>query len=374
MPGIFSEETYLSGEETYRIISMDGGGLYGKFTAIMLRKLCERHHHFFAQGLEHYISMVAGTSAGALNALLIAQEEDPREFILSGGLERFWEEFGIFENRDPMNWSLSFGGITPWLGRDEFLAVLDKYFGDKTFGDLSINFKVMVLTFEWGGRDDVPIKERRWTTRYFTNFSEEDANVKLVDVAYGAAAPPPFRAIRNGLGDAAIYAINPSLNAYALAKAKEARRRPIALLSMGVGFRETFFWLRDFDLGFLNFSMVPTNPLMGSWMPPGLQTLVDGPTENASSTSRKLLGPFYFRLNPGVLGPPNPSPGTIMAIVMSRNRFWHKWLQGAIDRATKRPETRDALDKASDFLDGDCWLLGEAESNDWLNEIMNALS
>ena len=374
MPTKSIRDAYETGEETYRIISMDGGGLYGLFSAIMLRRLCERNEHFFDQSLVYKVSMVAGTSAGALNALLLAREEDPRAFILGGGLERFWEEFGIFENSNPVNYALSYFGLRAWLGSDEFKAVLDKYFGDMTFGELPRHFKVLVLTFEWSGREDVPEEERRWTTRYFSNEHESDANIRIADVAYGAASPPPFRALTNGLGDAAIYACNPSLNAYALAKAKAARRKPIALLSVGVGSRESWYWQKAFDLGWFNFNILPTNPMMGAWMPPMLQTLVDAPTESVSISSRQIMGPFYFRLNPGVLGPPNFSPNTTTAIFMSRNRFLHQWLQKVIHDAAKKPEAREALDAAAEFLDGNCWLLGEAESEDWIEEILEALS
>ncbi|MCA9649183.1 MAG: patatin-like phospholipase family protein [Myxococcales bacterium] len=63
--------------ETIHIISMDGGGIYGLATARMLRKLCERDPAFLAKSdIASY--RFAGTSAGALNALLLAKEEDPR--------------------------------------------------------------------------------------------------------------------------------------------------------------------------------------------------------------------------------------------------------------------------------------------------------
>lgn len=58
---------------TYRLISLDGGGIYGYNTVLMLRALAERNPGFLCAKKKY---IFAGTSAGALISLLLAKEEN----------------------------------------------------------------------------------------------------------------------------------------------------------------------------------------------------------------------------------------------------------------------------------------------------------
>ena len=132
--------------ETIHIISMDGGGIYGLATARMLRKLCERDPAFLAKSdIASY--RFAGTSAGALNALLLAKEEDPRAFVLAGGLDDYWRNTLVFQPPDDW-WSLywSFLGITPWFGSSRYQQSLEELFGATTLD--TIAHKVFVALFD----------------------------------------------------------------------------------------------------------------------------------------------------------------------------------------------------------------------------------
>ncbi len=68
----------MSGPENYRMLCMDGGGIYGYFTVLMLRNLAQRYDNFLTK---RHISAFAGTSAGALISMLLAKEENPREYL-----------------------------------------------------------------------------------------------------------------------------------------------------------------------------------------------------------------------------------------------------------------------------------------------------
>lgn len=194
----------------HRLLSMDGGGIYGLATAMMLKSLCQRNEQFLSKG---DVWMFAGTSAGALNSLLLAHQETPREFVLSGELEYFWRQYGLFAGYDnPQDQWLSLWSAKPWFSPEPFRNVLKQYFGDLTLGQLKNN--VLITTFDWSGGG-----KGSWRPKMFYNFpeSEKDRSARVVDVAYAAGAPPGMRAIPGGLGDGGIFVPNPAVNAIAKA-------------------------------------------------------------------------------------------------------------------------------------------------------------
>jgi len=92
----------------FRILSLDGGGIRGAFTAAFAAEI-ERH---LGVPLADYFDLIAGTSTGAIIAAALALRE-PAEKI-----ERFYRERGpeIFKRRTPAPvpaWkSPSFGLLT----------------------------------------------------------------------------------------------------------------------------------------------------------------------------------------------------------------------------------------------------------------------
>ncbi|MDJ0836203.1 MAG: patatin-like phospholipase family protein [Acidobacteriota bacterium] len=204
---------FTRGSEPYRLLSMDGGGIYGLATAIMLRKLCERDPDFLT-GSD--IFMFTGTSAGAINALLLAKSPKPREVALSGELESFWKEAGVYAAYDNLwlEW-YALWGLIPWFATDGYIKVLKKYFGDLRLCDLPQ--RVMVTSFRWSGSQRINSDRRSWRPKMFYNFplTEIDRRCKIVDVAYGAGAPPGYRRVIEGDGDGGIFVPNPCTNAVA---------------------------------------------------------------------------------------------------------------------------------------------------------------
>ncbi len=256
-------------EEVYRILSIDGAGIYGLVSAIWLRKLCERDENFLSG---NDIQLFSGISAGAANTLLLARHKRPRDAVLSGELERFWTEpIGAFSHEmNPVTAWLSLFGIGGWFGTEDFLHQLQRYFGDMTLADLP--HKVQISTFNWTGdreiqwgappsfgapagfgvpggfgvpsgfgipsgfgvptgsgapagfswpgipppTDDPDLANRSWEPRFFTNLpGDSDSKQRIVDVAYGACAPAGLRAIRGGIGDAGTFAASPSVETMA---------------------------------------------------------------------------------------------------------------------------------------------------------------
>jgi hypothetical protein len=258
-------------EPIRRILSLDGGGLYGLTSALWLKQLCEGDPGFLGPG---NVDLFAGCSAGALNSLLLAKEPDPRKFLLAGGLDAFWRLPGTFSNSNPVTALLSLYQITAWLGVEDFRQVLRNLFGDMTLGDLP--HRVLITSFNWTGArtagsgagpawppgcgpcdpwnpwtyldpwswwaamggqvsgypapaspadylGGVGQNVRGWRPKFFKNFpeSEPDRQLRVVDVAYAAATPPGLRAVLDGFGDGGTFNACPCADALAAAVANE---------------------------------------------------------------------------------------------------------------------------------------------------------
>lgn len=334
-----------------RILSIDGAGVYGLISAIWLRQMCERDPNFLAPG---QVDLFAGISSGAVNALLLAKSKDPRAAVLSGELEAFWRERrGVFSNPMPVSRALSWFGLTPWYDANSFLRQLEGHFGQLTLGDLPN--KVLVSTFNWTGQRSFefstwpklarpdPLGRRSWQPKLFCTLEDtSDARYRVVDIAYGAAAPPGFRPIRGGIGDAGTFTGNPSVEAIA-AMARSLAGWPavgeqgctdctqgandavpetvpvheldrISLLSIGDGSCEPSYWLQSFGLGSVPMALLPTNPSQGAWFSPVWEVSIQAPVADASHISRMLLVDRFHRLDADLMELP-----MLLASLFARN-------------------------------------------------------
>lgn len=243
-----------------RVLSIDGGGIYGLTSARWLRRLCQQEPSFLSG---EDVCLFAGCSSGAVNCLLLAKHERPREAVLAGELEDFWHDPGTFTNSDPMGQMLSWMELSGWFGEKDFMDLLARHFADRTLGDLK--HRVLISTFNWGGappefpEPDKPgprpptsvatlcqeiakacaawrpvsgagepkrVREdrRRWHPQMFSNAPDSaDRRFRVVDIAYGAATPPGFRALRGGIGDGASFSASPTVDAIAHLVAEERR-------------------------------------------------------------------------------------------------------------------------------------------------------
>lgn len=387
-----------------RVLSIDGGGIYGLTSARWLRRLCEENPSFL-NGED--IFLFAGCSSGAVNSLLLAQRDRPRDAVLSGELEDFWHDPGTFTNTDPTGQWLSWMELSGWFGERDFLDLLVRHFGDKTLGDLK--HRVLISTFNWGGSPPEfppiekavdkgasaleqppvvtlfqelwkgfftppsPAKEatyaksddlRRWHPELFSNAKgSSQSRFRVVDIAYGAATPPGFRALRGGIGDGASFSASPSVDAIAhlVADAREqaagAHRAAvhdvldtISLLSLGDGTFSPFHSLPNSNLGFKTWGQVPSNPPLGAIWGPTAYALQPADMQ-ATQIAEELLGPDFFRLNPPIMNLP-----TVVAAFIARWPSCRTWLLQRIEQATKTELSEASVADALRFLRSPEWL------------------
>lgn len=363
-PSAAREKKPLS--DPFRVLAMDGGGIYGLFTVLMLKELCKQNPNFL-KGDD--VDLFAGTSAGALIALALAGTQNPRDLILSGRLETIFADKRLYSRHAGVGMLTSALGLTSWTGRKNVEALFKEHFGDWKMGDLY--HKVLVSTFDMYGDPDEE-GGQKWKPRVYYNFprTEENRDLAVARVAYGVAAPVMWRPVINGRTDGGIFADSPSVMAIAkiiqyfrevdterdvpLAKSHDnfsldATLDQVRILSLGVGNKMPHYWTRDFNLGYLSFSMLPTNLRKLDLWPPMVYLALDPQVETANFQARQFLGNRFMRLDPGVLR--FPIPPVLASMYLSAFSVWREMILMHIRKGMDNHETGTALLETSRWLD-----------------------
>ncbi len=273
---------------TYRILSLDGGGLRGLITARLLQRIGEESGH---RDWLDQVDLIAGTSTGGILALALASGRTPEqvaEIYLGQGATIF--DDSIWDNiRD-------IGKLVGAQYSNKALkGVLTKLFRATTLAQLRT--KVTIPAFDLDNQAADPAK-RSWKPKIFHNFAgpDSDGAVSVLDVAmYSSAAPTYFPSV-DGYIDGGVFANNPSM--VAIAQAISSRNVPaercaldeIVLLSVGTGVSPMYVQGQTLDWGY------------AQWIKPLIELLLDGVSGIADYQSTELLGDRYHRLQP-LFGP-----------------------------------------------------------------------
>jgi len=265
---------------TYRVLSIDGGGIRGLVTTVLLQRLLAQ------PGLNNFldlIDLVAGTSTGGLLALGIADQVDMaevRDIYVNKGPE-------IFDD----SWLDDLVDLGKLVGADYSIKPLgrelQKLLGDTTLGQLKK--RVLITAFDLDNEDSDPSK-RTWKPKLFHNFpgpnNDRDQLAYKVGM-YTSAAPAYFPSV-DGYIDGGVYASNPSM--CALAQTQDQRYEPtpllgdIVLLSLGTGTNLQYIKGQVHDWGY------------AQWVKPLINLMLDGTAGIADYQCRQILDARYHRL------------------------------------------------------------------------------
>jgi patatin-like phospholipase/acyl hydrolase len=264
----------------YRVVSIDGGGIRGLVTTILLQKIIA------TPGLEGFldsIDLIAGTSTGGLLALGIADQlnlAQIRDLYVEKGPK-------IFDD----SWLDDLVDLGKLRGADydtkPLRRELQNLFGDATLGQL--RKRVLITTFDLDNEDPV---NRTWKPKLFHNFPglSNDRASRVVDVGlYTSAAPTYFPSV-DGYIDGGVYANNPAM--CALAQTQDSRYSPtpaldeVLLLSLGTGTSLQYIKGKTNDWGY------------AQWVKPLINLMLDGVAGIADYQCRQILGDSYHRLAP----------------------------------------------------------------------------
>ena len=265
-------------KKTYNILSLDGGGLRGVITAVLLERIEAASPGFLAS-----VDLVAGTSTGGILALALARGLPPYKIV------RMYLDQGAAIFSRPLSRRLVslLGVARAKYDNDGLARVLEEVFGDARLADLGK--RVAVTAFDL---DDEAKEGRTWRPKVFHNYPGEDGDgAELArDVALRTSAAPTYFPSSGGYVDGGVFANNPSV--VALAQALDARYfagsvrylTDIRLLSVGTGDNLKHLAGARLDWG------------LSEWARPLLDVLMDGVSEVADFQCRQLLKDNYCRL------------------------------------------------------------------------------
>ncbi len=271
----------------YRVLSLDGGGIRGIVTVLLLKQLSSLPS---LAGWLDRVDLIAGTSTGGLLALGIARG------LTLEAIENIYVTKGKVIFRD--SWLDDVADIGTLIGADYDLKGLRRVVRqilatDTTLGDLGKH--VLVAAFDLDNAGDpqrAPGDPRTWKPKLFHNFpgpnSDQDALAWKVGL-YTAAAPTYFPAYE-GYVDGGVYATNPSM--CALAQTLDRRYGPpaeldeVVLLSIGTGTSLHYIPKKNLNWGY------------AQWAKPLVTLVLDGVAGIADYQCRQILGERYHRLAP----------------------------------------------------------------------------
>ena len=267
----------------YRILSIDGGGIRGIVTTVLMQRLAA------TPGLEGFldsVDLIAGTSTGGLLALGVARGlalDEIRDLYVVDGPD-------IFDD----SWLDDLLDLGKLRGADYKTApmrrVLKRVLGETTtLGQL--RKRVLVTAFDLDNENPDALK-RTWKPKLFHNFpgagNDRDQLAYKVGT-YTAAAPTYFPSV-DGYVDGGVYANNPAM--CALAQTQDTRYTPtpsideVILLSLGTG--TSLFYIRgkSLDWGYVQ------------WIKPLINLMLDGIAGIADYQCSQMLRDRYHRLAP----------------------------------------------------------------------------
>jgi patatin-like phospholipase/acyl hydrolase len=262
---------------TYRILSLDGGGIRGIISAILLERLEQA-----CPGWLDSVDLFTGTSTGGLLALGLASGMRPTEMI------QLYERLGpvvfsdtIFDDIHDLGKLL---GAEYQLG--PFKSELIKRFGNMTLNQLKK--KVLISTFDLDNR--ALEGGRSWKAKFFHNFpgKDSDGDEHLVDVAIRTSAAPTYFPIYQGFIDGGVIANNPSVCAIAQALNPDfnnAHIEDLRLLSLGTGKNPKYIASQNGDWGIIE------------WAPYIVEIMLEGNNQLADYQCRQILNEKYLRIN-----------------------------------------------------------------------------
>jgi uncharacterized protein len=264
----------------YRILSLDGGGIRGLLSAILLDRI-----ETALPGTLGRVDLFAGTSTGGILALGLAAGRTPAQ------ARELYEQHGaaVFA-ASPLERLLKLGhALGSKYDNTGLQRVLRQQFGDMTLGDLPR--KVLIAAFDLDNGPDNPPQLRRWKAKFFHNFpgADSDAHERVVDVALRTSAAPSYFPVYQGFVDGGVVAGNPSMAALAQALEPTTGGQPleaVSLLSVGTGRNARYLTIQDARWGWVQ------------WAPHIIDLVMEGTRTVVDYECRQLLGRRYHRLNP----------------------------------------------------------------------------
>jgi predicted acylesterase/phospholipase RssA len=248
-----------------KVLSIDGGGIRGLIPALVLAEIERRTSRRIAD----LVDMIAGTSTGGILACALGK---PDPLPASEVASLYVEEGPRIFDRSLLKQITSLGGYLDERYSDGGLVrALERYLGDTPMSAATL--PLLLTAYDTDAR-----------ASHLLRSAGEHSDAKMVEAAHAtSAAPTYFEPVRLGgatLVDGGVFAINPSLVAYA-----EVRGKLDLLLSLGTGSHtRSLPYDKIKDWGQLE------------WARPVIDVVFDGGQDAVDLQLRGLLPDGYVRL------------------------------------------------------------------------------
>ncbi len=231
--------------EKFRILSLDGGGIRGLYSAKMLKNIKEKC------GVDFYndFDLIVGTSTGSILAGAIVQKIDLDKVISLYN----HEGKNIFKKR----WFCRFGLFKSKYSPESLKEQLKSIFGNTTFKDIK---KPLLINATDIGNSSQFVFKTTFNNQNDANGNKKglvrDPDIALYDaILASSSAPiffPPHKVGNFLLADGGLWANSPVL--VALAEAKKifnAEPKDVVIVSIGTGVEENDYHIDTEKWGFL---------------------------------------------------------------------------------------------------------------------------
>ncbi|MEQ9551937.1 MAG: CBASS cGAMP-activated phospholipase [Coleofasciculus sp. G3-WIS-01] len=300
---------------TYRILSLDGGGIRGIISAVILAEV----ERVLDQPLNQYFDLIAGTSTGSILASAIAIGRKSEEII------RLYREKGarIFPyqgrfSRQRLGLVFQHGLSAPLYPDDGLIKVLQEEFGSTKLSDIENPLQLMIIAYDTIGRKPIVFKSWREDQDFF--------NIPLWEACVCSSSAPTYfpahllqtSSREYSVIDGGVGANNPAAAALAEALRLNYSIQDISVLSIGTGNSgRPFPWKETRGWGLAQWG----------WQGRLIDVLFDASSDihdyitRQIMTSKDLGNPDvqrYLRLQPDIMSfeIDNASPGNIANLTM----------------------------------------------------------
>jgi len=267
----------------YKILALDGGS--GGYLTVKLLQRIEA----LRPGFLNSVDILAGTSAGAINAGILATHPIAANAFAS--MRKHWTRMWKYEP-DPVHLALGLTGRFPITSNLPMVESLRGIFGDVRLADIKQHLVIPALRL-----DNAALirTERRWGIRVFSNFLEDtpEASDLLLDVVLRSASAPIIWPAHQGYADGGLFANNPSLLAISHAVDHlDATWSQFRVLSVGTGQKYSYINSSRGQLGYAHWLLSPAQPMAL------IQAVMDTNSAAISYSCSRILQDNFFRLDP----------------------------------------------------------------------------
>lgn len=184
--------------KTFKILSIDGGGILGLYSADILERI--QHEFCKDESLSKYFNLITGTSTGGIIALGLSLGRS------AGEIKDFYEKYG--EKIFPLSKQKYIGILRNKYSNKNLKEALQAFFDEKAIKDCKCAVCIPAI-------DVVNCKPIMFKTNN-NGIQTRDSNTSLVDIALSTSAAPSYFPLHSfgtfqGLADGGLWQNNPAL-------------------------------------------------------------------------------------------------------------------------------------------------------------------